>query len=82
MTIAPRYQPGRRLSRPLKTVSAVARPTVRYVDALGLYAGDRLAELLSRKQLIRALADGANPPGTVSTRDPSSVDGSTAAGGR
>jgi hypothetical protein len=91
MTITQRYRPGRIFSRPLETVSAVARSMLRYLDALGLYAGDRLVDLLSRQQLIRAPADGANPGtqsverevvGTVSTCDPRSVDGSTAAGGR
>ena len=69
MTIAQRNRSDQTISRPLEAVSG-------YLDAAGAFAGDRLADLLSRQQLIRALAHGVN--GRTDRRHAQSSSGAAA----
>ena len=44
------------------TTTRRSRRTPRRVDAIGVFAGDRLIDLLSRRQLIRTLTRRENAP--------------------
>jgi hypothetical protein len=58
------------------TIAPRNRRMLRRLDILGLYAGDRLVDLLSRRQLIRALAQEVHDGGP-STPQRRVADGDT-----
>jgi signal-transduction protein with cAMP-binding, CBS, and nucleotidyltransferase domain len=62
MRIAEVYRPGPTACRPWETIAAAAQRILAHgVDALGVCAGGRLLGVISERDVVRAVADGADP---------------------
>jgi CBS domain-containing protein len=66
MRIAEVYRPGPTVCRPRETIAAAAQRILAHgIDALGVCAGGRPLGVISERNVVRAVADGADPHTTA-----------------